>query len=87
MSISLRKQSLVSFWVELDLPGLDFLWIRIWIGEISGFRSEKYQDSNWRNTRIQIGEIARLELEKKIRDLINPERLLSCNPNYGLGSA
>ena len=79
MSISLRKQSLVSFWVELDLPGLDFLWIRIWIGEISGFRSEKYQDLDWRNNKVGIGE--------NIRDLINPERLLSCNPNYGVGSA
>ena len=72
MSISLRKQSLVFFWVELDLPGLDFLWIGIWIGEISGFISEKYQDLDWRNNKVGIGE--------NIRDLINPERLLSCIP-------
>ena len=58
---------------------LDWRNIRIQIREISGFGLEKYQDSDWRNNKVGIGE--------NIRDLINPERLLSCNPNYGLGSA
>ena len=45
---------------------------RIQIREISGFGLTKYQDSDWRNNKVGIGE--------NIRDLIYPEKLLSCIP-------
>ena len=50
---------------------LDCRNIRTPIKKMLGFGLEKYQDSDWRNKKVGIGENIR-------GDLINPERLLSC---------